>query len=83
MTVTISKNIGNANVLLTLFIIALHTIGDDYQYRCVRWLVDFSVPTFFTISSYLYFQKFELSFSCFWKKLVSCQFWRLVYEMGK
>lgn len=53
MTVTISKKIGNANVLLTLFIIALHTIGDDYQYRSVRWLVDFSVPTFFTISSYL------------------------------
>lgn len=46
MTAKISKNIGNANVLLTLFIIALHTIGDDYQYRCVRWLVDFSVPTF-------------------------------------
>ena len=71
MTAKISKNIGNANVLLTLFIIALHTIGDDYQYRCVRWLVDFSVPTFFTISSYLYFQKFELSFSFFWKKLIS------------
>ena len=71
MTATISKHICNANVLMTFLIIALHTIGDDIRFRCVRWLLDFSVPTFFTISSYLYFQKFELTISCYVKKIVS------------
>ena len=71
MTATISKYICNANVLMTFLIIALHTIGDDIRFRSIRWFVDFSVPTFFTISSYLYFQKFELTLSCYVKKIVS------------
>lgn len=76
MTTAISQKIRSANVLMTLFIIALHTFAWDERMWPLRPLVNMAVPVFFVISSYLYFQKWSFTLSCYKKKLKS-RFWSL------
>lgn len=71
MTKSISDKIYSLNVLMIILVVGLHTIGEHPQYRFFRGIVDIAVPVFFVISSYLYFQNFEFSWQCYYKKLCS------------
>lgn len=65
----VSEKIRNTNVLMTLMIVLLHsTISGTFLYKIVGTCCDVAVPVFFTISSFLYFQKWEFSWECYKRK---------------
>lgn len=59
MNPLLSLKITNANVLLTLLIVMLHTTWQAAPLTPVRMVADAAVPCFFTISSFLYFRKWN------------------------
>lgn len=68
----VSTKIKNANVLMTILIVSLHsTIPNVQELDVVRTLTDMAVPVFFTISSFLYFQKWTFTVACYKKKVYS------------
>ena len=69
MQPVISKKILSANVLMTGIIVLLHTVFDEPRLRGVYVLCQVAVPVFFTISAYLYFQRWELSWKCYRQKI--------------
>ena len=71
MTANISSRINELKVLMTLFIVLLHTMVHDERMWPLRPMVNVAVPVFFVISSYLYFQNWNPSISCYWKKMKS------------
>ena len=70
MTTAISKKINEVNVLMTVFIVALHVFAWEERMWFLRALVNMAVPVFFVISSYLYFQNWTFSWQCYKKKIV-------------
>ena len=60
MTDTISRKIVSANILCTILVVCLHARYEyNGVYNIIGTLSDIAVPVFFTISSYLYFEKFD------------------------
>lgn len=69
MTKGISQHIKTLNVVLTLLIVALHTMVWEARMWPLRPLVNVAVPMFFVISSDLYFQRYQPTARCYWQKL--------------
>lgn len=70
MTTAISERIKEVNVLMTIFIVALHVFAWEERMWYLRALVNMAVPVFFVISSYLYFQNWNFSWQCYKKKIL-------------
>ena len=59
MNAHLSWAIKDANVLMTLLIVMMHTTWADARFAPLRIVTDAAVPTFFCISSFLYFYKWR------------------------
>lgn len=59
MTQYLSYKIKNVNVLMTLLIIMMHCTWADSRFGVLLTITDLAVPTFFCISSYLYFRDYN------------------------
>lgn len=69
MATELSYKLQSANVLLTLLIVVLHSnLNRIYP---ISLLTDVAVPTFFCISSFLYFQNWQNTWSFYIKKIRS------------
>ena len=69
MTASLSAKLRSANVLMTLLIVTLHSnMKEIYP---VTILTDMAVPTFFCISSFLYFQNWQPSRALYIRKIRS------------
>lgn len=65
----VSTKIRNLNVLMTSLIVLLHsTIPSTFFYNVAGTICDSAVPVFFTISSFLYFKKWDFSWACYRRK---------------
>lgn len=63
MTDTISRKIVSANIICTILIVCLHARYEYNEvYNVIGTLSDVAVPVFFSISSYLYFEKFDWNY---------------------
>jgi hypothetical protein len=71
MTATISQKIKEINVLMTIFIVALHTLTWEERMASLRIIVSTAVPMFFIISSYLYFQNYSPTWQFYKNKTIS------------
>lgn len=71
MTKYLSNKIKGINVLMTLFVIMMHCTWDDMRFSALLILTDVAVPTFFCISSFLYFRDFKFSQAQYLRKLKS------------
>lgn len=72
MNIEISKKINNANVLMTILIVALHSTNvGDIRLNPIRTICDMAVPTFFCISAFLYFQEWQPTWGFYKKKVYS------------
>lgn len=69
MTTELSHKLQSANVLMTFFIVVLHSnMSGIYP---ITLLTDVAVPTFFCISSFLYFQNWQNTWTFYTKKIRS------------
>ena len=71
MTTEVSRKIKETNVLMTLFVVALHTMLWEERMWFVKVLANMAVPVFFCISSYLYFQKWSPTWKNYQSKFFS------------
>lgn len=72
MSPTLSRGITHANVLMTLLIVCMHAIWiDETRLLPLFVLTNAAVPTFFVISSLLYFQHWQPTWACYRQKLLS------------
>lgn len=85
MNLQLSKKITSANVILTCLILLLHSTWNDPSFSPLWTITDLAVPTFFFISSFLYFIKWELSFHCYlqktWARIQSLLLPLFIYNM--
>ena len=79
MNKEISKKIHNANVLMTILIVALHSTNvGDIRLNPIRTICDMAVPTFFCISAFLYYQEWQPTWQFYKKKIYSRLFSLLI-----
>ena len=71
MTTILSNKIKNANVLMTLLIVMMHCTWTDKRFGALSTITDLAVPTFFWISSFLYFRDYDGSKEQYLRKLKS------------
>ena len=71
MTLTISEKIKEINVLMTIFVVALHIMTWENRMWTLRIIVNMAIPLFFVISSYLYFQNYSFTWKCYKNKVLS------------
>lgn len=71
MTRYLSNKIKNVNVLMTLFIVMMHCSWSDSRFGVLLTITDVAVPTFFCISSFLYFRDYDGSKPQYLRKLKS------------
>ena len=70
MNTQLSEKLTISNVFLTFLIILLHSTWNDNRFSVLWTICDLAVPSFFCISSFLYFIKWELSWKCYIKKII-------------
>ena len=67
----LSDKLRSVNVLMTLFIVMLHCTWGEPALSPIQTITDMAVPTFFTMSSFLYFKDFDFTWHSYQKKLHS------------
>lgn len=68
----LSIDLAHANVLMTILIVAMHTSWDgEPRLNTLNVLTNIAVPTFFCISSFLYFYNWQPTWQCYVAKIRS------------